>query len=231
MRSPKIPVVINEFSKNAYGSPRGYKVQLNRPLLNLEPEGYARSKALGEFFWLVWGGLEPDGPAGVDTVGCSAHIGVPSFSLTHTPRAARLRNCVPSSGFMKYSFAATKHKDSEAHSSSIYGQANLASPPNSLPDYIDGDNIRNQDVVVWVNSGLYHIPVSEDAPVTPTTGNMLSFSLIPFNWASENPATDMADMIQITSNEKAVPAVKEALARCAPTFTDVPFGNYGWEAA
>lgn len=55
MRTPKIPVIINENSKNAYGSPRGYKVQLNRPLLNLEPAGYDRSKALGESGVLVLG--------------------------------------------------------------------------------------------------------------------------------------------------------------------------------
>jgi Cu2+-containing amine oxidase len=134
-------------------------------------------------------------------------------------------------GFMKYSFAATKQKDNEEQSSSIYGQANLANPSTSVTDYIDGENIRNQDVVVWVNSGLYHIPIAEDAPVTPTTGNMLSFTLIPFNWANENPATDMADMIQITSSNKVEPAVKEALARCAPTYTNVPFLSSGWESA
>lgn len=180
MRTPKIPVVINENVRNTYGSPRGYKVQLNRPLLNLEPAGYKRSKALG---------------------------------------------------FMKYSFAATKQKDAEEQSSSIFGQANLANPSTSLLDYINGENIRNQDVVVWVNSGLYHIPIAEDAPVTPTTGNMLSFTLIPFNWASENPATDMVDMIQITSDKKVEPAVKQGLARCAPTFTNVPFLTNGWESA
>lgn len=47
MQTPKIPVVINENQRNLYGTPRGYKVQLNRPLLNLEPSGYDRSKALG----------------------------------------------------------------------------------------------------------------------------------------------------------------------------------------
>lgn len=140
------------------------------------------------------------------------------------------RHTVPA-GFMKYSFAATKQKDNEDHSSSIYGQANLANPSTSLTNYIDGDNIRNQDVVVWVTSGLYHIPISEDAPVTPTTGNMLSFTLIPFNWANENPATDMADMIQITSNNKVEPAVKKALSRCAPRFSNVPFLTAGWESA
>ena len=53
MAAPKIPVVIAESKKNMFGSPRGYKVQLNRPLLNLEPEGYDRSKALGECCWLL----------------------------------------------------------------------------------------------------------------------------------------------------------------------------------
>jgi hypothetical protein len=51
MTAPKIPVVINEAKRNMYGSPRGYKVQLNRPMVNLEPEGYNRSKALGERCW------------------------------------------------------------------------------------------------------------------------------------------------------------------------------------
>uniref|UniRef100_A0A383VT45 Amine oxidase n=1 Tax=Tetradesmus obliquus TaxID=3088 RepID=A0A383VT45_TETOB len=180
MAAPKIPVVIAESKKNMFGSPRGYKVQLNRPLLNLEPEGYDRSKALG---------------------------------------------------FMKYSFAATKHKDAEAHSSSIYGQARLSNPSTSLTDYVDGEPLRNQDVVVWVNSGLYHIPVAEDAPVTTTTGNSLGFSLVPFNWANESPATDMADMIEITSENKAVPAVKTAVTRCQPSYLDVKFLQSGWESA
>eukprot|EP00882_Tetradesmus_deserticola_P006545 GHRQ01006887.1.p1 GENE.GHRQ01006887.1~~GHRQ01006887.1.p1 ORF type:complete len:732 (+),score=281.45 GHRQ01006887.1:152-2347(+) len=182
MLTPKVPVVINENKKNGYGSPRGYKVQLNRPLLNLEPPGYARSKALG---------------------------------------------------FMKYSFAATQHKDEEAHSSSIYGQARLSNPSTSVTDYVDGEPIRNKDVVVWVNSGLYHIPVAEDAPVTTTTGNMLSFSLVPFNWANESPATDMADMIQINLQNKAVPAIKQAVAglNCAPGFADIPFLESGFESA
>jgi hypothetical protein len=51
MLEPKLPVIINENKLNGFGSPRGYKVQLNRPLLNLEPPGYARSKALGELIW------------------------------------------------------------------------------------------------------------------------------------------------------------------------------------
>lgn len=132
---------------------------------------------------------------------------------------------------MKWSFAATKHKDNEQHSSSIYGQARLSNPSTSVTEYVNGEGIKNQDVVVWVNSGLYHVPVAEDAPVTTTTGNMLSFSLIPFNWAQESPATDMADMIQITNKDKQVPAAKSAAARCAPSFQDIQFLTSGFESA
>ena len=36
-------------------------------------------------------------------------------------------------------------------------------------DGAHGDVIRRQDLVLWVTSGLMHLPGSEDAPVTPTT--------------------------------------------------------------
>jgi hypothetical protein len=32
-------------------------------------------------------------------------------------------------------------------------QADLANPVTSLPHYVDGDSIRNTDLVVWVNAG------------------------------------------------------------------------------
>lgn len=61
----------------------------------------------------------------------------------------------------------------------MYTQSDLANPPNSLTEYVDGESIRQKDLVVWVNSGLYHVPLAEDAPVTPSSGhNALGFSLM-----------------------------------------------------
>lgn len=81
-------------------------------------------------------------------------------------------------GFWKYNFVATQRKESESHSSSMFNQADLAHPVASLAGYVGSESIRNTDLVVWVNAGLYHIPIAEDAPVTPSTGgNQLGFSL------------------------------------------------------
>lgn len=82
------------------------------------------------------------------------------------------------SGFWKWNFVATKQHDREVLSSSCYNQGAMADPITSLTDYVDGEPIRNTDLVVWVNAGLYHVPMAEDAPVTPSTGsNQLGFSL------------------------------------------------------
>lgn len=83
-----------------------------------------------------------------------------------------------SAGFWKWNFVATKRKDSESHSSSCFTQSDITNPPNSVCDYVDGDSIRKKDIVVWVNSGRYHLPVAEDAPATPSSNPILGFSLL-----------------------------------------------------
>lgn len=73
---------------------------------------------------------------------------------------------------------ATKQRDNESLSSSWYNQGALSNPITSLTDYVNGDSIRDTDLVVWVNAGAYHVPMAEDAPVTPTGRNQLGFTLL-----------------------------------------------------
>jgi Cu2+-containing amine oxidase len=70
--TPKLPVVVNENAKNKWGSPRGYKIQVNRVAHELMPEqapykkamgeswrrlGFVVSGAMGEFLWRLGGQL------------------------------------------------------------------------------------------------------------------------------------------------------------------------------
>ncbi|KAI8472809.1 MAG: copper amine oxidase [Monoraphidium minutum] len=133
-------------------------------------------------------------------------------------------------GFAKYGFVATVRKELEPDSSSIYSQANLASAPVRLETFINGESARNRDLVAWVTSGLYHIPVSEDAPVTPTVYNHLGFMLVPFNYHDENAAMDMADRFQIDDSARSeVPPVQlyvaDANYQCMPDYDRVPFSR------
>jgi len=177
LASPKIPIVVNENAKNKWGSPRGYKVQVNRIIHELMPESEPWKQSLG---------------------------------------------------FARYSFVATKHKDNETSSSSIYNQAQLGNPVVRFDELIGSETIRNQDIVIWVSSGLYHLPTSEDAPVTSTTSNNIGFSLVPFNYGDESLATDMADMVYLTKTIDKGPIVSDA-SRCQGGYQQVPYVTDGFE--
>lgn len=102
-----------------------------------------------------------------------------------------------------YPIVVTKRKDSERYSSSIYAQNNPWNPMVDFDDFIDGDNITDEDIVAWVTIGTHHIPGTEDIPSTPTTWNQYSFYLTPHNYFSECPSVNSADTVLIRpSREK-----------------------------
>lgn len=80
-------------------------------------------------------------------------------------------------GFWKWGFVATRLKDTETHSSSCFTQGDLTKPPVNVCDYVDGDNIRKKDIVLWLSSSRNHIPAAEDAPSVPTSDGPLGFTL------------------------------------------------------
>lgn len=121
--------------------------------------------------------------------------------------------------------AATARREWEPSSSSALNQAlpfaptvdfqqllSRSDPVNNVTKYSDsadpGDKIRGEDIVLWVTSGLQHLPGSEDAPVTPTSGPGIGFWLRPFNYFDENAAASQPGMVYI-------PALTEEAAYAA----------------
>jgi hypothetical protein len=150
-------------------------------------------------------------------------------SPTHPPTHPTPPHPNPSPGFANWGFVATVRKENEPDSSSIYSQPDLGSAPVKLQTFVNGEAARNQDLVAWASSGLYHIPISEDAPVTPTFYNHLGFLLIPFNYHDENAAMDMADLFQIDNTNTAPPPIQTYVSdgryQCTPQFDKVPFSR------
>ncbi|KFG44677.1 MAM domain-containing protein, partial [Toxoplasma gondii ARI] len=55
----------------------------------------------------------------------------------------------------------------------------------------DNEPIRKKDVVTWVASSVWHIPVIEDMPQTLSLGNTLGFLVKPHNFFTEDPSMDL----------------------------------------
>ncbi|XP_013394064.1 amiloride-sensitive amine oxidase [copper-containing] isoform X2 [Lingula anatina] len=104
----------------------------------------------------------------------------------------------PGLSWSRYQIAITKRKDEEDSSTSLYSQCDPVNPVVNFESYVqDDENIVDEDLVAWVTLGKHHIPHSEDAPSTATTGNQLTFLLLPYNYFDEDASLASIDGVVI----------------------------------
>lgn len=172
--------------------------------------------------------------------------------------------------FIRWPFVATTRREDEAVGSVPYLNAWYGTPGaprwglggyvQPAPDNSDacggsppcaGDRLRHSDVVAWVSSAGVYVPSLEWEPAFPVGLPVLGFTLAPFNWAAENPATDMADAVVVkvvAPRARGVPGgrgsavgadeplhrvaefVENAAEVCRPRVERVPFLAHGFEA-
>ncbi|KAM3593474.1 uncharacterized protein V6R79_013681 [Siganus canaliculatus] len=125
----------------------------------------------------------------------------------------------------RYPLAVTRHRDSEATSSSLYTQNNPWKPVVSFEDYIrNNEDIINKDLVAWVTVGFLHVPHSEDIPNTSTPGNAVGFFLRPFNFFDEDPSLASRSTVIVRPSQNGKPKIQrwtpEVVGHCV---TDRPF--------
>ncbi|KAL4635111.1 amiloride-sensitive amine oxidase copper-containing [Arapaima gigas] len=122
----------------------------------------------------------------------------------------------------RYPLAVTRHKDSEATSTTIYTQNDPWEPVVSFEDFIR--NNENIDLVAWVTVGFLHVPHSEDIPNTATPGNAVGFFLRPFNFFDEDPSLTSRSTVIVRPGEDGKPKVQrwtpEVIGHCV---SDKPF--------
>ena len=173
--------------------------------------------------------------------------------------------------FVRWPFVATTLREDEAVGSVPYlnawygtpgaarwGLGGYVQPPPSDADACGGssppcagDRLRHSDVVAWVASAGVYVPSLEWEPAFPVGLPVLGFTLAPFNWAAENPATDLTDAVVVkaaTPGARGVPGgrgravgadeplhrvaefVENAAEVCRPRVERVPFLALGFEA-
>ncbi|KAJ3331836.1 hypothetical protein HDU76_002084 [Blyttiomyces sp. JEL0837] len=91
----------------------------------------------------------------------------------------------------KYAMAITKRKDTELSSSCTWNQNLPLAPLVDFDKFIDGENIEKEDLVLWINLGMHHVPRAEDVPNTVTTSSRSSFILTPFNYHDDDGIRDI----------------------------------------
>ncbi|KAK0059436.1 amine oxidase [copper-containing], partial [Biomphalaria pfeifferi] len=98
----------------------------------------------------------------------------------------------------RHQMVVTKHKDSEQWSSSNYAMFDSLDPVVDFTKfYTDNEDIVDEDLVLWISTGWYHLPHNEDLPVTPAVGNQIGFFLLPYNYFPECPSMGSRDAMYV----------------------------------
>ncbi|GAA5845868.1 hypothetical protein JCM3766R1_004638 [Sporobolomyces carnicolor] len=113
-------------------------------------------------------------------------------------------------GFATHHLYVTKHHDSEAE---VAHRNNAYDPYHPIVDfgeYFNGENLEQEDLVFWVNSGMHHVPSTSDLGNTVQTTAQGSFMLSPHNYLLRDPSRQTKQMVRLnynSSNEYIVSAV------------------------
>jgi len=131
--------------------------------------------------------------------------------------------------YSRYTTIVTQRKETEPSSNSVYDQAHNAQPVVNFENFLNGENLVDEDLVVWANVGLFHLAHAEDVPTTLAAGNYMSIFVRPFNYFDEDPSMDLLQSIVIRRDENGNPIEEPqndlpAFEPCVPTEQDVPFG-------
>jgi primary-amine oxidase len=90
--------------------------------------------------------------------------------------------------FADHNIYVTTHRDRELYSGGWY--TNQSRGGTGVRSWADRkDNVKDADIVVWVQFGINHVPRIEDFPVMPC--EILKVSLKPVNFFDKNPALDV----------------------------------------
>ncbi|RDL33912.1 Amine oxidase [Venustampulla echinocandica] len=105
--------------------------------------------------------------------------------------------------FADHNIYVTSYQDGELYAGGKY--TNQSRGGTGVRSWADRkDNVKDEDIVVWVQFGINHVPRIEDFPVMPC--EIIKVSLKPVNFFEKNPALDVPPSVQ-TFNKSVLASV------------------------
>lgn len=117
----------------------------------------------------------------------------PTAHLT-SPTSSNLREAVHP---FTFDLAVTRRKDSEPRSAHHYNALDVLEPMVNFNDFFDGEGLRQEDLVLWFNLGMHHLPSSADIPNTLFNVAHTSVQIVPVNFHEVDPSRETAHRVRI----------------------------------
>ncbi|KAK4186305.1 putative copper amine oxidase [Podospora australis] len=91
-------------------------------------------------------------------------------------------NLANAANWASHDIQITKRKDTEYKGAHAYNSQDVHDPPIDFAKFFDGENLRKEDLVLWLNLGMHHIPHTGDLPNTVMTTAHSGIQFMPSNY-------------------------------------------------
>ncbi|KAI0091340.1 amine oxidase catalytic domain-containing protein [Irpex rosettiformis] len=125
----------------------------------------------------------------------------PGYSPVHNTVVGSKR-LLDNANWARYNLAVSRRKETEPTSSSMWNMNLPGKPMVDFHKFFDGENITQQDLVLWINVGTHHLPQAEDSPNTRTNTASSSFFLTPLNYFDSDVSMDSTNAILLSNPVK-----------------------------
>lgn len=115
--------------------------------------------------------------------------------------ALNATNMQKATAFATHDFFVTKQKDTEARAADVANKYATDDPLVNFATFLDGDSLDQEDVVVWFNLGMHHMPHTGDLPNTMFTAAHSAMRLEPFNYLYGDPSVASNQQVRIRYND------------------------------
>ncbi|KAJ5587639.1 uncharacterized protein N7459_003404 [Penicillium hispanicum] len=131
---------------------------------------------------------------------------LPSTGTIHltVQNSTNLRNAAQ---WANHDIQVTRQHDTEPRSAHPKNSQDVNNPPINFNDFFNGENLTQQDLVVWLNLGMHHIPHTGDLPNTVFTTAHSGVQFMPLNYLLGDPSRETVNMVRVDYDDGNVSAV------------------------
>ncbi|OCF40116.1 hypothetical protein I317_06067 [Kwoniella heveanensis CBS 569] len=136
-------------------------------------------------------------------------------------------NLLNSGGFTTHQYYVSKRKDSEMKAASAWNDYDTANPLIDFNKFFDGESIDQEDIVVWYNLGMHHVPHTGDLPNTVSTTAQAGMIFTPHNYLLSDPSRQSTQQIRLDIEDDNVTGVHTFGSESASG--DVNLAQVAWD--
>lgn len=96
-----------------------------------------------------------------------------------------------------YDIQVTRQHDTEPRAAHPYNSQDVFDPPINFDDFFNGESLDQEDIVVWANLGMHHVPHTGDLPNTVFTTAHSGIQFMPLNYLLGDPSRQSVNQVRI----------------------------------